>query len=122
MVTRYATRLERRAEYERTPQVTARIETLIQICLAGPLAQRKAFPRSRWKLSGGSDFPKAADLFGYISEHDEKAQNFYWRLLYRRTETLVDLLEPEISALAQELLRLKTIEWTQIRQIFLGAR
>ena len=122
MVERYTTRLERRAEYERSPEVTARAESLIQISLAGPLAQRKAFPRSKWKLSGGSDFPKAAGLFGYISEQDDKAASLYWQLLLRRTEILVEFLWPEIDAVADELLRSKMIYWPQIKQICFDAR
>jgi hypothetical protein len=115
-------RISRRIEYDDSPKVVASIETHIQICHAGPLAQRKRFPRSRWRMSGSKDFEIVAKLFSHIAGFDNKSQYLYSSLLRRRAELLVDYLEPEIEQLAAALLAARTLKWPEIRRICLDAR
>lgn len=118
----YVKRILRRIEYDDSPEVVASIERRIQICYAGPLAQRKQFPSSRWRMSGSKDFETAADLFSRIAGFDEKSQYHYSSLLRRRAELLVDYLEPEIEQLAVALLAARTLKWPEIRKVCLDAR
>ena len=121
MVQRYATKLEKRIEYDESPNVIARIENLILVCYAGGFAQRKYAPRSRWRIGAAADHEMATKLFFHICGEDEKVQYHYSSLLWRRAELRVDWLWPEITELASALLQEKTMEWGRVRQILSDA-
>lgn len=116
-VTRYATTMERRIEFDNSTFIVDRIEKLILIFYAGGIAQRKFAPRCKWKLRASGDHKKAAHLFSYICGLDEKAQYYYSRLLWRRTELAVDFHWPEIEAVAAALLIEKRLTGKQVRAI-----
>ena len=106
------------ADVDRSPDVVQKMEELAQICFSGPIAQRKKFPNSHWRTSGGRDFLEADYLLSYLSWSDTKADKLYADLIWRRTELLVDRLWPSIEALAASLLVAKTLYENDIREIF----
>jgi len=121
-IRKYRQPSHKRVEYDDSPKLVAQIENSILICYAGPLAQRRKFPRSRWRLSGSRDFEQAADLFTHICDADQKSQYHHSALLWRRAELLVKLLEPEIARLAAELLRASTLKWSDIQRVLQKVR
>ena len=106
------------ADVDRSPDVVEKLEQLTQICFAGPIAQRKQFPRSHWSATASADFSKADSLLGYLSWTDAKADKLYRDLIWRRTELLVGLIWPSIEALAEALLVSKDLYEKEVREIF----
>ena len=113
-----AKELEFDADSDRSPDTVNKIEELAQICFSGPIAQRKKFPKSQWRIAGDLDFTQAAHLLSYLSWSDAKADKLHMDLIWRRTELLVDLLWPTIEALAESLLVSKTLDDNDLREIY----
>lgn len=87
-----------------------RAERHVIVLLAGPLAERKFAPHSRWRLHAGSDFDSMGELFGRIQGEDDEAATLYGRLLWRRAQRLVELRWKDIGAVAQALLEHKRLD------------
>lgn len=116
-VKQYVTTIERRIEYDHSPIVVDRIEKLIHILYAGGIAERKFAPRCKWRPGARGDHDKVADLFVYICGPDDKAQLYYSKLLWSRTELAVDFHWREIEAVARALLAEMTLTGKQVRAI-----
>jgi|SRR5579883_2758856 len=93
----------------------ARAEARILICYAGPLAERKFQPRSRWRLHGGADFENAGELMARLQGTDAEYNRLYAALLWRRAELIVDLRWKDINAVADALLAHRTLDLDGVR-------
>jgi hypothetical protein len=87
-----------------------RIERAIIVNLAGPYAQRRHAPRSRWRhgnhfgSNSGADFDNVTDLI-FNLHGNNKVSEAYWRYVEARAEALVEQHWKKIDAVAQVLLR-----------------
>jgi hypothetical protein len=92
-----------------------RAEKRIVVLFAGPIAARKFEQRSHWRMVGRSDFDSAAKMFSYLESDDDEYNRLYGKLLWRRAELLVQLRWPEINAVADELVRHRTLDLDGVR-------
>jgi ATP-dependent Zn protease len=102
-------------EFDDSEKGIARTERRIILLWAGPLAERRFAPRSRWRVGAGSDFDVMVELFGQIQGEDDEAAKLYGRLLRRRAEILVELRWKDIVAVADALLEHKTLDAEGVR-------
>lgn len=117
-------------EWNESPQAAARAERAILICLAGPFAQKRFAPRSRWRSQnyvgfdgsghGIGDFDCVVDLTFRLYGNGDVAQK-YLRYMEARAEQLVTHHWKEIEAVAQALLERETMTGDEIKGIMLAA-
>jgi hypothetical protein len=99
-----------RTQIKRLGRGVGRIERIILINLAGPYAQRRYAPRSRWRsrshtgFNSGYDFDNVTDLI-YDKHGMGKVAEAYWRYVETRAEALVEQHWSNIDAFAQALLK-----------------
>lgn len=95
-----------------------RMEYLVHVCLAGPLAQRRFSLMGFRRSHADDDCRQAGDLLNdFVVSHEEfKA---YFRLLEIQTQNLLDLdyLWQRVKALAAVLLERETLSGTEVRRI-----
>jgi hypothetical protein len=88
----------------------ARTERRIILLWAGPLAERKFAPRSRWRVGAAGDFATMDELFFRIQGADNEAARLYGKLLQRRAQLLVEHRWQDIVAVADALLEHKALD------------
>ena len=98
------------------------IEHAIIVCMAGPLAQRRRYPRSHWRQAAtgtsrlgplkamvkGADYQQASVLAEQLHPN-AKVSRAHWRYLEARADDLLTQWWPEVERLATALLERKTI-------------
>ena len=98
----------------------------ILITLAGPYAQRRFAPRSRWRssstsgvtLNSGLDFDTVTGLI-YDERGNGNAAKFYRRYAEAKAKQLVDDWWRHIEAVAKVLLERETLTGTELSQVIL---
>ncbi len=111
-------------EVEWTPRMRQQVETLIQVCLAGPIAQRIRDPRSYRSSHAHVDHRTAVDAAMVLCSSGRQATAF---LRYQRICVEEFLRGPRtwgmVEALAAELLRRSAMTGDEVRHFLLyGAR
>jgi hypothetical protein len=114
-VHRRAVQFGRDGLFDDSPRGVDRAERHIMVCFAGQIAQRKHAPRSKWRVDGHADQEVAGALFTHIDHPDKKVRNLQISLLWRRTECLVDTHWKGIQAVADALLKHKTLDAQGVR-------
>jgi hypothetical protein len=112
---REAVRWGQEGLFDDSPRGIARAECHIVTFLAGPLASRRFSPGSRWRIGGSSDFDSAELLLDRIGGHDAKHRDLYGKLLWRRSECLVEQRWKEVQHLAAVLLKHETLDANRVR-------
>jgi hypothetical protein len=102
-------------EFDRSLRGIDRAEKRVVILYAGPIAERKFAPRSRWRLGGSGDFETAADWLSYLQGADDKYNTLHEKLLWRGAELLVDSRWREINAVADALLEHRTLNTKAVK-------
>lgn len=97
-------------------RVRSRIERCIIVGLAGPLAQKRAFPRSLRKWHSHRDYADACDLAVRVSGSAASATAFL-KWLETRTGDLLDTRWQCVERVAAELLRRNTLEAAEIEKL-----
>jgi hypothetical protein len=94
-----------------SPAARVRIEKLIMICLAGPLAQSKFKPRSVRRYHGTSDYSLIADVALQLNGSAEAATAFV-KWLEVRTTTMLrqQVIWRFVEAVANELIAKRELE------------
>jgi len=87
-----------------------RPERHIIVCFAGPLAQRRFAPGSRWRVGAYHDFNAAGELMVRIQDPDPEGARLYGRLLHGRAQVLVKNHWKDIVAVAEALLKHKRLD------------
>jgi hypothetical protein len=108
-------RFARDGEFDDSVRGIDRAERHVMVYWAGPLAQRRFAPRSRWRIAASSDFAGMSELFSRIQGADDRAAILYGKLLHRRAQLLVDLRWKDIEAVADALLEHKTLDAEGVR-------
>ena len=98
----------------------------VLITLAGPYAQRRFAPRSRWRssstsvvtLNSGWDFDTVTGLI-YDEHGNGDAAKFYRRYAEAKAKQLVDRGWRRIEAVAKALLERETLTGTEMSQVIL---
>ena len=104
-----------------------RVEHDIMINLAGPLGQRRAFPRSNWRrgatgvepgefVEHGTDHHHVIDLISRIYGEGKVADAF-WKYLEPRTLALVEQHWSTIERVADALMERQTLTRDQVAEI-----
>ena len=93
----------------------------VKIALAGGLAEKRAFPRSRWRDGTGPDFHVVADLV-VLMYHNDKARYHWLQLLTIETETLLERYWSPLELLASELIAVETLSGAQAVHVIRVAR
>lgn len=97
-------------EYDHSGRNVLKTERLVQVSLAGEVAQRRYNSRSLRSYHSESDRQKAMDVLSYLATSDSEVEAWL-KLLYIRTENM--LSNPDIwravEQLAAELMQKQTI-------------
>lgn len=96
---------------------TDRAERHIMVRFAGQIAERKHAPRSNWRRGGWVDRAAALELFSCINHPDPKVRDLHMKLLWRKTEYLVECRWEDIRAVADALLKHKKLDATQVAAV-----
>jgi hypothetical protein len=96
---------------------TDRAERHIMVRFAGQIAERKHAPRSKWRRGGWVDRAAARELFSSINHSDQKVRDLHMKLLWRKTECLVEFRWKDIQAVADTLLKRKRLDATQVAAV-----
>jgi hypothetical protein len=96
---------------------TDRAERHIMVRFAGQIAERKHAPRSKWRRGGWVDRAAALELFSCIDQPDQKVRDLHMKLLWRKTECLVEFRWEDIRAVADALLKHKKLDATQVGNV-----
>lgn len=96
---------------------TDRAERHIMVRFAGQIAERKHAPRSKWRRGGWVDRAAALELFSRIDHPDPKVRDLHMKLLWRKTEWLVEFRWKDIQAVADALLKHKKLDATQLAAV-----
>ena len=97
-----------------------RIDRAMLIVLAGPYAQKRQAPQSRWRtrnyigFNGGGDFDRVINLKWGLHEDDKVAKK-YLQYMEAWTEQLVERYWPNIEAVAQALMERETLTYAETR-------
>lgn len=93
------------------PDDIARIERQIVVLYAGPLAQRKFSPRSRWRVSGAADLERVPRLHRrFLAGSDRRMKEIYARGMWQRAESFVEQHWWNITAVADALVEQRTLD------------
>jgi hypothetical protein len=95
-----------------------RMEQLVGVCLAGPLAQRKFSLVGFRRAHAEDDWQQAVDLLSYFVVSHEELEA-YFRLLEIQTRNLLDLdfIWKSITNLATVLLECRTLSGAEVNRI-----
>lgn len=96
-----------------------RAEKCIVMSYAGPLAQRKFAPRSKWARDGFDDIREADAMVAQL-ECAEQYRNVYHAFLIFEAEQLVEHRWREINAVADALLRHGTLNHEGVHAAIYG--
>ena len=97
-------------EYDNSPRAQRRIEALVRVCLAGPIAQRAFYPRGYRHQHGQNDHIQAVTLLSKMTGSIEE-QEAYLHLLSTQTNQYITGREGSalVSGVAAALLERKEI-------------
>jgi len=118
---RHARTLSHATWYANDDRAHLRLGREIKISLAGPLAERRAYPGSRWRTGAHNDYIRVADRVDHIYPSMRKgdagwrAQGHFWKLMEIETDWLLTKHWHCVKAVAKELLERETISGAQIR-------
>jgi hypothetical protein len=110
------------------------VELACITALAGPFAQRRYNPRSRWRYGGtgagagdrfmmkGADFQIVSRLIADFKHDDDKVGRAYYRYLEAQAEAPVDDRWSDIEAVAHALLAQGTMSRDEMRQTIFESR
>jgi ATP-dependent Zn protease len=108
-----------RLDLEKGDRARLRVERAIQICLAGPAAQKRAFPRSVRKWQATSDYSTAADLAIRICGSAESASAFLiWQEVV--TNDMISGRWKHIERVASALIQHQELDLAALRLAILG--
>ena len=107
-----------RLDIDGSDRAALRAERVIMICLAGPIAQKHAFPRSFRYGHASGDNDRAVDLALRLCGSGEMA-TAYLRWLNIKTSGLVECRWPFIERVAERLLREDTLDGPTILETIL---
>ena len=93
-----------------------RVGRAIKMAYAGPLAVKRAFPRSHWRESGENDFTQAANVILHVYS-DERARYLWSSLLRLETEWLLERGWFAVEALADALVAKRTLTGSEARTV-----
>jgi hypothetical protein len=98
-------------ELDDSPRGIKRAESRVVILYAGPIAERR-FRKGRgsWRAGAGDDLDTAFTFLDHLAGPDRKHFELYQRLLWRRAELLVAIRWRDISAVAADLMRARTLD------------
>jgi hypothetical protein len=101
-----------------TPRRTrSRIENLVAVCYAGPIAERRFNVRTYRHFHAQSDYERAANLAGYLVGSDKELEA-YLKWLWVRTENFVEQeWWEQIQTVAELLLDRETVNGASIREL-----
>jgi hypothetical protein len=94
-----------------------RAERHIMVRFAGQIAERKHAPRSKWRRGGWIDRAAALELFSRIDHPDQKVRDLHMKLLWRKTECLVEFRWKGIQVVADALLKHKRLDAAQVAAV-----
>lgn len=97
-----------------------RLGRKVKIAFAGPLAEKRAFPRTRWRRHASSDINDAADIIAHVY-FNERAQYLWSSLLWLETELLLGEGWLAVVALADQLITRQTLTGRDARDVILEA-
>lgn len=105
-------------DYDCSDRARLRMEKLVVVCCAGPIAQRKFNPKGYRRIHGSGDYSTAVDLRSYFSGNDEEVEA-YLKLLEVRTKNALNLPHNWgiVKSLAEILLEKKTLKRKEIRVV-----
>lgn len=98
------------------PREIVGMQCKARCAMAGYIAQRIAFPRSRWRVGGTSDIEQAVALIGGLSRYSDE-QQYWYRLFEVRVDGDLRRHWPAVEAVADALLAARTLPGDQIVDI-----
>lgn len=103
-------------EWDDSPQIRSRTESLIRICLAGPIAQKRFNPHGFRKHHAEHDWEEATNLVLYLGG-DEETTNACLQQLENQTHDIIDRHWKHVGAVAEALLEQKKLSGAQVKEI-----
>ena len=98
-----------------------RAENHITVLLAGPAAQQKHDPRSRWRESGGSDYRIARELASELNAEwigsDDEATGACLRWFEIVARRMIDKCWPHVEAVASALIEERTLPGQELQDV-----
>ena len=107
----------RHGVFDHSLRGTDRAERHIMVRFAGQIAERRRAPHSKWRRGGWIDRAAALELFSRIDHPDLKVRDLHLKLLWRKTECLVELRWQDIQVVADALLKHKRLDATQVAAV-----
>ena len=103
--------------YDTSTRGRLRIESLVKVCCAGPIAQKKFKPRSYRSYHGALDEEQALDVLMRLCGNSEEI-SAYWKLLHVQTVNAINLphVWNAVCAVANTLLERQTLTGAQVRK------
>ena len=102
-----------------SPTARIKMEKLILICLAGPLAQRKFKPRSVRRYHAGSDYSAVANVALSMNGSTEQANAYIrWLEIRVKEQLYTSMTWRFVEAVASELIKNKEINGKSLPSIF----
>ncbi len=108
-------------DYDSSPRAQQRVENMVIVCLAGPAAQRRFYPRGSWRVNAKGDWQQVMDLLSYLVGSEEQL-TAYCNLMEIRARDFVR--DPEwwflIERVAQRLLDRQTLTGAEVRKLMIS--
>jgi hypothetical protein len=115
-------------EWNVSPRVKMRAERAILATLAGPFAQKRFAPRSRWRsgnftgtMSGDADFDRVYNVINRLYD-DYKVGRRFVQYMEACAEKLVEYHWKEIALVAQRLIERETLTRKEVRVAIFEAK
>lgn len=110
-------------EYDNSPRARRRVENMVIVCLAGPVAQRRFNPRGSWRVNAGGDWYQVENLLSHLVGSAEQVAE-YWERMEIRTRDFVQ--DPDwwflIERVAGRLLERQTLTGVEVRKLMISQR
>ena len=105
-------------DVDKSDRARVKMERFVQVCLAGPAAQRRFKPSSFRQKNGSEDYRMATNAINYFVSSKEES-DAYLKLLEIRTQQLFERPEKwaQVEALAVALLERKTLSADETAEI-----
>ena len=107
-------------EWDNSIRARDRGEKLVEICMAGPIAQKRYNPKGYRHYNASSDHEEALNVLYKMSGSKEEIEA-WWKLLEVRTGALVNLKWREIEHIAEALLDRHTLTAQEIKHLYYEA-
>ena len=108
-------------EWDGSWRATKRAESLIRVCLAGAISQKRFSPHGYRKYHASTDHEQAADMVLRISGSSEEA-NAYLKLLRIQTSQKLNHWWPLVEAVAGAVLEHGELSAKEIRAVICSSR